>query len=134
MNAVTETLTYSNPRTYFRCEDWPFGSQRCVAEFYVEQHPKRGQRIVRRTSKKGGVGWNAPKMTTYAPSWAIVDGSDGKTYLACPTQWGGVFIMRSDMKLMQESLSERDERLAPLRELLTNIEDNRPAELKPSAA
>ncbi len=74
MTATPATLTFSNPRLSATFEDWPSGSQRVRCTFQVEHHPKRGYRIARQTTGK-------PKYSTYGGPSAIVDGSDGRTYL-----------------------------------------------------
>ena len=67
--------TFSNPRLNASFSDWPLGgSKRGNCTFTVETHPKRGQRVLRTTTGK-------PKASTYSTFCAIVDGSDGRTYL-----------------------------------------------------
>jgi len=78
---MSDPLTFANPRTHAVIDNWPNGRYRCRAEFSVESHPTRGQRVARRTTKKDGATWNKPRRTTYAARFAIVDGSDGRTYL-----------------------------------------------------
>lgn len=107
-------ITYSNPRMQKTISDWPSGSRRVTAAFYVEVDPKRGERGVRVTT-------GAPKKTTYAPKVRIVDGDDGRTYIAELTECGHVSIMRGDMKFQHETVHERDPRLA---ELLKLFEDS----------
>jgi len=66
-------MQYLNPRRRAIIENWPSGSNRVTAEFFVEA-TKRGERINRITAGK-------PKSTTYYKKMFIVDGDDGKTYL-----------------------------------------------------
>jgi hypothetical protein len=67
--------TFTNPRLEATFQDWPLGgSKRGPCTFVVEKHPKRGSRILRTTTGK-------PKASTYSDLCAIVDGSDGRTYL-----------------------------------------------------
>lgn len=85
-------LTFSNPRLAASFSDWPMGgSRRGNCKFAVEHNPKRGYRISRTTA-----GHN-PKITTFGGKVAIVDGSDGKTYIV---QHAGQFefinVWRSD--------------------------------------
>lgn len=47
----------------------------------------------------------------------IVDGSDGRTYIAEYTTYGFISIMRGDMKFQQEAIFERDPRYAEALEL-----------------
>ena len=84
------TLTFSNPRLRAEFDDWPLGGSkrgRCVFEVVKD---KRGWRTSRTTTGK-------PKWTTYSGQAAIVDGSDGKTYILQVAQgFGFIKVMRSD--------------------------------------
>lgn len=88
--------TYSNPRMSANIDNWPNGKHRVVAIFSIEQ-TSRGERAVRVTT-------GAPKKLTYAVKARIVDGDDGRTYIAELTQYGHVSIMRGDMKFQEESI------------------------------
>lgn len=67
-------IQFSNPRLHAEFPDWPLGgSKRGLCVFTVETN-KKGSRILRTTTGK-------PKASTYSTKVAIVDGSDGKTYL-----------------------------------------------------
>jgi hypothetical protein len=85
-------------------ENWPSGSKRVTARFEIEQGP-RGERAVRTTTGE-------PKKLTYARLARIVDGSDGRTYIAEFTMYGHINIMRGDMKFSQETIFDRDPRFA----------------------
>jgi len=68
-------ITFSNPRLTATFDNWPLGGARrgrCV--FGIEFNPNKGYRFTRVTTGK-------PKVTTYGGAGAIVDGSDGRTYL-----------------------------------------------------
>lgn len=107
----TETvLTYSNPRMSAVIPDWPSGRHRVTARFEIEQDPKRGERAVRTTD-------GAPKKLTFAKLVRIVDGSDGRTYIAEYTAYGFVSIMKGDMKYQHETIHDRDPRWAMALEL-----------------
>lgn len=68
-------ITFSNPRLAADFPDWPMGgNKRGRCTFTVEYNPKRGYRFIRQTTGK-------PKATTFGGPAAIVDGSDGRTYL-----------------------------------------------------
>jgi hypothetical protein len=82
-------------------ENWPSGSKRVTAIFSIEQHPTRGERGVRTTT-------GAPKKLIYARKARIVDGDDGRIYIAELTAYGHVTIMCGDMKFHKESFFERD--------------------------
>jgi hypothetical protein len=89
--------------------DWPSGSKRVTALFAIEQTP-RGERAVRTTTGN-------PKKLTFARMARIVDGSDGRTYIAELTTFGFVSIMRGDMKIQHEAIFQRDPRYAAALEL-----------------
>lgn len=87
---------YSNPRTSAVVENWPSGSKRVVARFTIEVDPKtRRERAVRITT-------GAPIKATFAVRMRIVDGDDGRTYIARDHGHGMVSILRGDMKFEQE--------------------------------
>jgi hypothetical protein len=97
-------LTYSNPRMSATIENWPSGSKRVTARFEIEQGT-RGERAVRTTTGE-------PKKLTYAKLARIVDGSDGRTYIAEFTMYGHISIMRGDMKYSHETIHSSDPRYA----------------------
>ena len=103
-------LTYSNPRMTAVIENWPSGSQRVTARFVIEQDPKRGERAARTTT-------GDPKKLTFAKLARIVDGSDGRTYIAEFTIYGHISIMRGDMKYQHETIHSTDPRYAAALEL-----------------
>ena len=96
-------LTYSNPRLSFITHNWPYGTKRTTATFTIEAN-KRGERVSRVTinPKNGRV--NKPKSTTYSPKVRIVDGSDGRTYIASLTEYGFINIMQSNLQYEQETI------------------------------
>lgn len=93
MTTPNETpVTLSNPRLDARIADYPLGGdRRGECHFWVETHPKRGQRVLRQTTGK-------PKAGTYQAAVVIVDGSDGRTYLLALTSavGGHIKVSRSD--------------------------------------
>ena len=101
---------YSNPRMEAVIENWPHGSQRVTARFTIEQNPTRGERATRVTT-------GAPKKLTFARKMRIVDGDDGRTYIAALTGYGHITIHRGDMKFNEESVFERDPRYPELKAL-----------------
>lgn len=100
---------YSNPRMTAVIEDWPSGSKRVTATFSIEANA-RGERAVRVTTGK-------PVALTYALKARIVDGDDGRTYIAELTRYGFVSIMRGDMKIQEESIHPDNPRFAEVRAL-----------------
>lgn len=107
-------MKYSNPRMTATIENWPSGSnKRVTAKFLIEQHANRGERAVRVTD-------GAPKKLTYAKVVRIVDGDDGRTYIAEYTLYGHISIMRGDMKFQHETVHYTDERYPELLELFAS--------------
>lgn len=108
--------SYSNPRMNATIENWPMGSmKRCTAIFSIEQTSK-GERAVRETI-------GALKKLTYARKARIVDGDDGRTYIAELTDYGFVSIMRGNMKHQHETVHPGDPRLPELLALFTGEQD-----------
>lgn len=108
------TTTYSNPRMEAVITDWPHGAQCTTATFRIEQGA-RGERGVRVTIDPKTGKPSAPKTLTYARKARIVDGDDGRTYIAELTSYGFISIMRGDMKFQAEdAIFDRDERHADL--------------------
>lgn len=102
---------YSNPRLEAVFTDWPTGNTRTTATFAVET-TNRGQRGTRVTLDPRTGQPNARKVLTYAVAVRIVDGDDGRTYFIERTMYGGISVMRSDMKLQEESIQQNDPRFA----------------------
>lgn len=102
-------IKYSNPRTRAVIENWPSGERRVTATFWVEVHPTRGERAFRQTT-------GAPKKLTFARKMRIVDGDDGKTYIAQLTG-NHITIMRGDMKYQEETAFQPHPRYDELMEL-----------------
>lgn len=100
-------MNYSNPRKELTVTDWPYGKSRVTAIFTIEQG-KKGERAVRVTENPRG-GWNKPKKLTFARMARIVDGEDGKTYIAELSNYGFVTIMQSNMKYQEESIHPGDD-------------------------
>ena len=98
---------YSNPRITATIQNWPHGAKRVTAVFTVEQTKGKGERACRVTT-------GAPKKLTYATKMRIVDGDDGRTYVAKLTTYGHITIMRGDMKFNHETVFEHDPRYANL--------------------
>lgn len=106
-------MKYSNPRMSAVIENWPSGSKRVTAKFEIEQDLKRGERAVRTTT-------GDPKKLTYAKMARIVDGDDGRTYIAEYTIYGHISIMRGDMKFQHETVHPTDPRYAEVLELFAS--------------
>lgn len=107
--------TYTNPRLSATIENWPSGSNRVTAKFTIERDVRgprtnRGERAVRTTTGE-------PKKLTFARKMRIVDGDDGRTYIAALTDYGHITIHRGDMKFTEESIFETDPRHADVRDL-----------------
>lgn len=98
---------YSNPRMRAEIDDWPSGSRRVVAKFHVEVTVNKGERAVRVTT-------GAPVKVTFARRMRIVDGDDGRTYIARDHGHGMVSILRGDMKYAHETAHNPSPRYAEL--------------------
>jgi hypothetical protein len=95
---------YSNPRMQAKVHDWPSGQKRVTASFWVEIDPKRGQRACRETT-------GAAKKLTYASQVRVVDGDDGRTYIAeLTSHFHMISIMNGDMKYQHEIVHSSDPR------------------------
>lgn len=94
---------YNNPRMSATIENWPSGSKRVTATFAIEARPGKGERGTRSTT-------GATKTLTYARKARIVDGDDGRTYIAELSMYGGISIMQGDMKYCKESFFPNDPR------------------------
>lgn len=108
-DAHVAIIRYSNPRMSAVIQNWPSGSKRVTARFEIEQS-KRGERAVRTTD-------GAPKKLTFAKMARIVDGNDGRTYIAEYSVYGHITIMRGDMKYEEETIHPTDPRYAEALEL-----------------
>lgn len=93
---------YSNPRIEAVIEDWPSGSKRVTAKFWVETDAKRGQRAIRETT-------GAPKKLTFARQMRIVDGDDGRIYIAEMSSYGHITFMQGNMKFHEETVFPQDD-------------------------
>jgi hypothetical protein len=102
---------FTNPRLRAVVENWPIGrGKRATAIFEIEQKIGR-ERAVRTTVGKS-------VKLTYATKARIVDGDDGRIYIAELTAFGHITFMRGDMKYAHgDAVFERDPRYARLRAL-----------------
>jgi hypothetical protein len=112
-------MNYSNPRMEYEVSDYPSGRNRVVAKFSIEQAAK-GERGVRVTGNPKG-GMNAPKKLTYAVKARIVDGDDGRTYIAEFSMYGQISIIQSNMQYQQEFINDRDPRFAGMIEFFKGV-------------
>jgi hypothetical protein len=103
--------TYSNPRMDAVIADWPIGSKRTTATFAIETTPGRGQRGTRFTLNAHGKP-SATKKLTYARKARIVDGDDGRTYIAELTSYGFISIMHGTMQYQAEVIHTDNPRYA----------------------
>lgn len=101
-DTATNTRSYSNPRLNAVMLDWPYGRFTTTATFEVETHPKRGQRTGRTTVNPKNGRINKTKYNTYSGQQRIVDGDDGRTYIA-ELSGSMISIRSSDMKHDEET-------------------------------
>ena len=107
---------YSNPRLTAEIDNWPSGAQRVKAVFSIEA-TSRGERAVRVTT-------GAPVKLTFARKMRIVDGDDGRTYIARDHGHGMVSICRGDMKYQHEIAHEPSPRYGELMVLFSGGNDH----------
>lgn len=109
-------MTFSNPRLYAEFSDWPLGgNKRGVCVFSVEYRKGKGWRVLRTTTGK-------PKVHTYGGKLAIVDGSDGRTYVLQEAgSFDAVAIIQSDLKY-SKYVYATDPSLAELKELIAQAD------------
>jgi hypothetical protein len=93
-------------------ENWPSGSRRVTAVFTIESG-KKGERAVRVTE-------GAAKKLTYATKARIVDGDDGRTYIAELSLYGHISIMQGNMKYQQETIHRTDPHYAEVFQLFAH--------------
>lgn len=112
---------YSNPRKSLVVEDWPSGSLRTKATFFVEAKDKKGERAVRVIINPKTGRENAPKALTYANRVVFADGDDGRLYVLELTNYGHISIMKGTFDYTHESIFEDDPRYAAVRVLFDEV-------------
>lgn len=111
-------MNYTNPRLRAVVEDWPSGSHRVMAIFQIEWS-RRGERATRQTQDPRTIGksfavvFSKPKKLTYAVKARIVDGDDGRIYIAELGHYGTITIMRGTMDYQHEVLYSDIEHVDP---------------------
>lgn len=116
-------LTYSNARAVAEFADWPHGrNERTRCTFRVERVKGRGERVSRVTVDPRTGREAKPKVTTAGLRAAIVDGSDGKTYVVTLTIYGGLSVMRGTLDVSQESVFPGDDRYPALRAMVEGVQ------------
>lgn len=116
-------LTYTNPRAVAEFPDWPLGgNKRGLCRFHVEEKKGKGFRVGRTTVNPNTGLLNKTKYHTYNGPAAIVDGSDGQTYvLQFVPVYGGISIARHDFLNSEEGTVYRDTNPDRFAELLALI-------------
>lgn len=119
------TVTFSNPRLAATFADWPIGgSHRGTASFAVEANAKKGYRVSRTTTDKNGK-LCKPKHTTWSGRSAIVDGSDGRTYVLVITAgYGFVKVYRHDFMDAGNGVFDNDAGYSDLLNLINAAYEN----------
>jgi hypothetical protein len=114
-----EMVNYSNPRLEAVIDNWPIGAKRTTATFRIEAKKGKGERATRFTIDPK-TGWpSATKVITFSKLARIVDGDDGRTYIARLTEYGFISVFRGDMQIEQESVWPKDERYAAIAALFS---------------
>lgn len=103
---------YSNPRMFAVIENWPSGARRVTARFHIEVSNTidKRERAVRVTTGQ-------PVKLTYSRRQRIVDGDDGRTYIAKDHGAGMIIVTHGDMKFQKEIAHFPSERHAELMKL-----------------
>lgn len=109
-------VQYSNPRMEAMIDNWPLGgSKRGRAVFQIKTDPKRGERATRVTRDPVGGKFSAPKKLTFARKARIVDGDDGRTYIAeLSPNYNHIVIMQGGMQYQSETIFPDNERYPEL--------------------
>lgn len=93
--AISNELKIDNPRSFVSKDDWPSSGKKVTAEFTVETASKglgkSKSRVSRVTINKGRK--SKPKKTVYYDQVAIVDGDDGRLYIAANDSATGTYIL-----------------------------------------
>ena len=110
-------MQYSNPQQHLVVNDWPYGAVRTVATFTIEK-TRRGERCTRVTVNPKSGQPNKPKSTVYGKSCRIVTGEDGRTYVAALSQFGFIYITKSDLHYTQETIQPGDANFVEVMNLL----------------
>lgn len=66
--------------TAYVVDDYPYSFRlRCTIRYWIESHPKRGDRLVSQTTnpKVAGEVWNKPKKSTYSPIGVMTRNGEG---------------------------------------------------------
>lgn len=77
--AETAIFGHVTPESARLVDDYPYGRRvRTQIRYWIETHPKHGDRFVSQTLKPGTSHWNAPKRSTYSAVMAMyVDPENG---------------------------------------------------------
>ncbi len=116
-------MKYSNPRMHAVVENWPHGALRTTATFNVETHPRTGMQRATRTTvdpKRGGT--SKPKLGVYAPRVRIVDGDDGRTYIASLTMYRSISVTQGNMQYQAEHIDVGSPRYAEALALFEEVQ------------
>ena len=111
-------LEYANPRKFAQFDNWPYGRDKKVVCVFQVESGRKGERVTRTTESPNGR-INTPKKRTYAKQVRIVDGSDGRTYIAEFSNWGHITIVESNLKYGEETIHPQDDRFQKLLKLFT---------------
>jgi len=111
-------MKYLNPTKQLTVNDWPYGRQLRTSAIFTIESNKHGERVNRITiNPKNGIA-NKPKTTTYADLVRIVEGKDGKTYIAEYHKYNRICIRESNLQYEHESIYDSNPYFAELLALL----------------
>lgn len=104
-------VNYSNPRMRAVIDDWPFGSRlRTAATFEIDVSRTGRERATRVVIDPRSGKPCAKKSLVWSRGSRILDGDDGKTYIANLTEFGHISVFHGDMKYSHEAIFENNPR------------------------
>jgi hypothetical protein len=92
-------IKLSNSRQEATIQDWPMGRKRLTAVFTVQSPDKGAGRGKQRVARQ--LGSYKPKYTTYYLRTRIVDGDDGRTYIAAYTEYNQAVLIPGTLKSVE---------------------------------
>lgn len=127
----TALAGHTSPDTAYVVADYPYGFRlRCSIRYWVETHPKRGQRVVSQTTNpKRGDTWNKPKASTYSDIRVLyIDSATGYVENAALNFYASTpQIAEFELKYGAALTSERDQKMLRFLKRLADAQDARDA-------
>lgn len=123
---------HTSPDTAYVVADYPYGFRlRCQIRYWIETHPKRGQRVVSQTTnpKRSETVWNKPKASTYSDIRVLyIDGATGYVENAALNFYAGTAEIAKFEETFSAALtSDRDQSVIRVLKLMAAKQDERVA-------